>query len=338
MNKVSGFYIVNDVDSPDEKMLVYLPKGATVGRYMDPKKHDDYRFTVEQLICDGTPVEAFGFEVKKRTADYLFVLDRVSGATYNDGTPRQWQGKVTFTTGLPLFHSEDMSVESQAVVSEALGDIGERLVKESQDFKRLQEEEGTAGLKVDEEDRVLAHGGVLPSKGIDVKVKLKVDATELHAVFEDIILSVGEFLPRFDPTAPDEAEAEAQDKEKKAIELVYIAGPYASDQGAYGIRRNVEEAAALAVKAMEAGFFVICPHTMTHDLDGGKLTEEFFLAQGLKLLEKCDAVLLVSGWKYSKGTQKEIQRGKELGIPVVPALEELIAIREERKVCVTIST
>ena len=157
---------------------------------------------------------------------------------------------------------------------------------DTQDFKRLQEE-GTAGLKVDEEDRALAHGGVLPSKG---------------------------------------------------IELVYIAGPYASDQGAYGIRRNVEEAAALAVKAMEAGFFVICPHTMTHDLDGGKLTEEFFLAQGLKLLEKCDAVLLVSGWKYSKGTQKEIQRGKELGIPVVPALEELIAIREERKVCVTIST
>jgi hypothetical protein len=92
---MSGFYIVNDFDKPDERHVAQV---VEVGKaqYL----HEDLR-GFGSLQVDpkwSSTMEAFGFDVDILNGIAHFSLVRDSIATYNDGKPRQWQGrKKTFT-------------------------------------------------------------------------------------------------------------------------------------------------------------------------------------------------------------------------------------------------
>ena len=101
----------------------------------------------------------------------------------------------------------------------------------------------------------------------------------------------------------------------KDIKLVYVAGPFrAANQ--WLAEQNKRRAEEVAVELWRAGYSVICPHANTRYMDG-IAPDEVFLAGDLVQVERCDAVVVVHGWKCSKGTLGEIEHAIKCGIPVM---------------------
>jgi hypothetical protein len=101
---------------------------------------------------------------------------------------------------------------------------------------------------------------------------------------------------------------------KKKIEVVYVAGPYRAATPS-GIVANIRRAEAIAVELWKRGYAVICPHLNTALMDG--LAPDYVWLKGdLKIMERCDAVVVVPGWEKSSGTRAEITHANELNIPV----------------------
>ena len=72
---------------------------------------------------------------------------------------------------------------------------------------------------------------------------------------------------------------------------------------------------------MAGGYTVICPHTNTAWMDG--VPREWFLEGDLKILAKCDAVVLLPGYAKSEGTMGEIKFAIENDIPVFENIDAL---------------
>lgn len=115
---------------------------------------------------------------------------------------------------------------------------------------------------------------------------------------------------------------------KQKTPVVYVAGPYRAATREL-ITENIAVARSVAVATARLGWFPLCPHTNTahfdDDLPG---QDEFFLDGTLALMERCDAVVLINGWRYSSGTLGEVHRARELGIPIFACLEDLPAAQE----------
>jgi hypothetical protein len=45
-------------------------------------------------------------------------------------------------------------------------------------------------------------------------------------------------------------------------------------------------------------------------------------------MERCDAVVLINGWRYSAGTLGEVHRARELGMPIFACLDDLPSATE----------
>ena len=111
---------------------------------------------------------------------------------------------------------------------------------------------------------------------------------------------------------------------------VYIAGPYSAPTPA-GIKQNINNAEAAAVLLMMDGFAPFTPHLNTAGFEGYDCLEyEWFMATDLAWLPFADVVYFLSNWADSPGAVREMQRAKELGIPVVIEGEDGEAARLER--------
>ena len=105
---------------------------------------------------------------------------------------------------------------------------------------------------------------------------------------------------------------------------VYVAGAY-SAPNVIDVLGNMRRGLRLSVEVLKAGF---APFSPWLDFQFG-LIEDVTLAEyyrySLAWLEVADAVLVVpQGASQSKGTQAEIARARELGIPVFGTIEDLI--------------
>lgn len=108
--------------------------------------------------------------------------------------------------------------------------------------------------------------------------------------------------------------------------LIAIVGPYRAPT-LVGIQRNIQDAREAAEFCWEKGHYVFCPHLNSAFMDG-LVDEERFLEMGLLMIEKVDAVCVVSPWGQSQGSCAEVKRAEALGIPVyavdeVPIAEDL---------------
>ncbi|PWK30896.1 DUF1937 family protein [Pseudomonas sp. OV226] len=107
------------------------------------------------------------------------------------------------------------------------------------------------------------------------------------------------------------------------IPVIYVAGPYRAATREL-IAENIAVARSVAVSTARLGWFPICPHTNTaHFDDDLPDQDQFFLDGTMALMERCDAVVLINGWRYSAGTLGEVHRARELGIPIFACLEDL---------------
>lgn len=98
------------------------------------------------------------------------------------------------------------------------------------------------------------------------------------------------------------------------MKLVYIAGSYRAPTE-YEVLKNIERARNVGLYVRKCGACAFVPHSNSAFL-GGALPDEFFLAEGLEILSRCDAMVLVQGWETSAGTRAEIAEAERLGIPV----------------------
>ena len=83
--------------------------------------------------------------------------------------------------------------------------------------------------------------------------------------------------------------------------LVFLSGKYSGD-----IEANIQTAREASIKLWEKGFVVFCPHLNTAHFDKDcKCTYEDYIEGDLLILKKCDMIVFLPGWEYSKGSQIE---------------------------------
>lgn len=109
---------------------------------------------------------------------------------------------------------------------------------------------------------------------------------------------------------------------------VYVAGAInASSAGKY--LNNIRKGIQLSSKVFLAGYAPFCPFIDFHynlvmdDEQVASITTPDFYAYSIAWLEKSDCVLLVPGWEDSVGTNMEVERARELNLPIFKTLEEL---------------
>lgn len=107
------------------------------------------------------------------------------------------------------------------------------------------------------------------------------------------------------------------------VKRVYVAGKY-SDSNVIGVLNNIREGIKASVEVLIAGFAPFCPWLdYQFQFFDKTLTVEDYYRYSLAWLEVSDAILVLPNSGNSKGTQMEIVRAKELGIPIFYDLASL---------------
>jgi dienelactone hydrolase len=102
------------------------------------------------------------------------------------------------------------------------------------------------------------------------------------------------------------------------MQVLYIAGPYRSKEGIWGVAQNIEKARRIARKYWLAGYAVICPHANTAFMDSSDgATDEMFLAGDIEMLGRCNGIVMVPGWEQSAGARAEHDKAKGWGMQVI---------------------
>lgn len=107
------------------------------------------------------------------------------------------------------------------------------------------------------------------------------------------------------------------------MKRVYVAGPY-SGPDVITILGNIRRGIDLSLKIMKLGHAVYCPWLDWQFGTMAELTKEHYQANSMAWVEVSDVVVLVEGWEKSGGTLREIQRARELGIPVFETFEDFV--------------
>lgn len=95
--------------------------------------------------------------------------------------------------------------------------------------------------------------------------------------------------------------------------IIYLAGPYRGQ-----VTDNIERAVQIAGEVWAAGHVALCPHANTAHFDTlfPGIPDEAYLDGDMKLVARCDAMLMLPHWEESSGANGEKQYAESLGIPV----------------------
>ncbi len=97
---------------------------------------------------------------------------------------------------------------------------------------------------------------------------------------------------------------------------IYLAGKY-SDNNIIGCLNNIHDGIKYAAKILKEGNAPFCPWLdyQFQFFDNTLHTEDYY-RYSLAWLEVSDEVWVLPNYENSKGTLKEIERAKELNIPI----------------------
>lgn len=116
------------------------------------------------------------------------------------------------------------------------------------------------------------------------------------------------------------------------IPLVYVAGPYAATTR-WEEEQNVRHAEAVGYNVADAGAMPVIPHTNTRPHFSDLNSAEWWYEATVELMRRCDAVMMVPGWKQSKGSVAERTEAERIGLPVFLTLRELTEWIDGRNGC-----
>ena len=88
--------------------------------------------------------------------------------------------------------------------------------------------------------------------------------------------------------------------------VIYIAGPYRA-KTEWEVKQNIDRAEAVSLKYWKAGYAVFCPHKNSAFM-GGSCPDETWLEGGLEILKRCDGIVMMEGWRESKGSGGELDQ------------------------------
>lgn len=121
-------------------------------------------------------------------------------------------------------------------------------------------------------------------------------------------------------------------KKSEKLKVIYVAGPYSSNQGMWGVQENINAARNVATIIWQSGGIAICPHMNSAMMDGIPGTNpNSFIEGGLELLRRCDAVALVDGWEGSHGTIREITEAAKMKIPILYNVNDIFSYLKKAK-------
>ena len=106
--------------------------------------------------------------------------------------------------------------------------------------------------------------------------------------------------------------------------IIYIAGKYSAETRDE-ISLNIHKAFLTAQTIWSLGYFAFCPHKNTEHFEElvPSLTHEDYIVGDIAMLERCDAIFMVDGWKESNGAIREHARAEQLGIQIFYDIEDL---------------
>ena len=107
------------------------------------------------------------------------------------------------------------------------------------------------------------------------------------------------------------------------MKLIYIAGPFAA-KTRWKQEQQIREAEEVALMVAEYGHVPVCPHTMYRFFDG-TCSVSFWYRATMELLERCDAIVMIDGWKDSTGAVDEQGWAEENKMPICDLEEEAFA-------------
>ena len=112
---------------------------------------------------------------------------------------------------------------------------------------------------------------------------------------------------------------------------VYVAGAYSADN-VLGVLQNIGKGEQFAGMLLMEGFTPFCPwldrQFVLQFPRSTSLTVEKLKESSMAWLEVSDCLIVVpDNWEHSPGTKAEIERAKELDIPVFYEYEKLVEWR-----------
>lgn len=99
--------------------------------------------------------------------------------------------------------------------------------------------------------------------------------------------------------------------------VIYVAGPYRA-ASPWLVEQNIRAAETWALAVAAAGAIPLCPHSMFRFFDKS-LEDSFWLHGTAELLRRCDAIVMVNGWRDSKGSQAEHRIATTRTMPIFDA-------------------
>ena len=110
------------------------------------------------------------------------------------------------------------------------------------------------------------------------------------------------------------------------MKIIYVAGPYSAGN-VIDVLKNIGRGQKVCAELFQRGFAPFCPwHDKSFITDNPEavFNVEQFYEYSMEFLRRSDAVLLIPGWKDSKGTLSEIKTAESFGIPVFTNDQDLI--------------
>jgi hypothetical protein len=113
---------------------------------------------------------------------------------------------------------------------------------------------------------------------------------------------------------------------------VYVAGPYSANN-VIEVLENIRRGQRASVEILLAGHEPFCPwldYQFQFLLrEGEHLTVKDYYRYSIAWLEVSDAMVILGGWKHSKGTLAEIKRAEELNITIYHGVEAFLKIKKK---------
>lgn len=97
--------------------------------------------------------------------------------------------------------------------------------------------------------------------------------------------------------------------------VCYVAGPFRAPSG-WGIAENVHKARRFGLLVAHAGMMPLVPHAIGEHYHG-EGTDQFWLDGTIELLARCDAIVMIPGWRASSGSLGEYELAAELCMPIL---------------------
>lgn len=107
------------------------------------------------------------------------------------------------------------------------------------------------------------------------------------------------------------------DRERRGPPLVYVAGPYTATTRDE-VECNIMAAELVGIMIAQLGGMPVIPHCNTSAPAFERVQPyEFWIAGTMALMYRCDAVVMVPGWRESKGATCERAEAMRIGMPVI---------------------